>query len=92
MRVRGDVSEGCIGLDMVLEGTSHDWVKPDVVGHADGVESSRFGGLDDLAEQRTEPRRASLPRRLRNVKSELHKPGLKTMSQTATRRTTRTAA
>jgi hypothetical protein len=26
------------------------------------------------------------------VKSELHKPGLKTMSQTATRRTTRTAA
>lgn len=75
---------------MVSDRTPDDGMQPDVIGHADCVEPGLLGSLDDLAQQRPEARGASLPSGLGDVQSELHDPGLKTMSHKATSSTVST--
>ena len=88
--VGGDESKRRVSLEVVADWAADDRMQPNVVGHADGVETHGLGGLDNLGEKRPQSCRAARPVGLGDVECELHVPGLKTMSQTATRSTAST--
>src|SRR5215218_3598146 len=72
LRVGGQERQGRVAFRLVGQRATHNRVLPDVIRHADAVETCLFRGPSDICEGPSESRRSSFPVEAVELQSELH--------------------
>jgi hypothetical protein len=70
--IGGQKRQGCVALKLIGLRTPHNGVLPEVVRHADEVESCLLGGPRDLGQRRAETDRSSGPAKVVDLEPEFH--------------------